>query len=208
MVTLVQLTSGAVSIAGRGRVLPAATMQRLMTAEQVLAQARREAEELVSEARGAASMIQKEAREAGGQAAQAIIQERLIVLAMEHQRLMHESRDQIIEMGLQIARRIIGSVDPAEATLRIAWRGLQYVRDRSTIRLRVAPSVAQEVRQRLGEIALKAPSPNMMEVVADSRIEDAGCILETDAGRIDATIESQLAAIEAVLREPAESAKP
>jgi type III secretion protein L len=34
-----------------------------------------------------------------------------------------------------------------------------------------------------------------VEVIGDARITDPGCVLETDAGLIDATVESQLAAI-------------
>jgi type III secretion protein L len=34
-----------------------------------------------------------------------------------------------------------------------------------------------------------------VEAIGDPRIADPGCVLETDAGLIDATIESQLAAI-------------
>ncbi|WP_430650099.1 FliH/SctL family protein [Bradyrhizobium liaoningense] len=43
--------------------------------------------------------------------------------------------------------------------------------------------------------------------MSDPRINDAGCILETDAGLVDATIESQLTLIEGGLRKSLEASK-
>jgi len=57
MVALVRLTSETVSVLGPGQILPAASTQALLEAEQLLTQARRDADALVDEARVAASRI-------------------------------------------------------------------------------------------------------------------------------------------------------
>ncbi|WFU14889.1 FliH/SctL family protein [Bradyrhizobium sp. CB3481] len=200
MVALVQLTSGSVNILGPGRILPAASAQALLDAEQVLNQARREAEALVEAARESASKIETAANEAGLQAAQAKMQERLIALAIEPLRIVEQSKDRIVDMGLQIARRILDTIAPDDGTVQLALRGFEFVGHAPFVRLRVAPSLVETVRRRLDEIVSVATSSAVVEVISDPCIKDAGCILETDAGLVDATIESQLRSIESALR--------
>ena len=200
MVALVQLTSGRVSILGPGRVLPAASAQTIVAAEQLLTQARRDADALVDGARETVGMIETAAKEAALIAAQATIEQRLTAIAVASLRIMEENQERIVDMGLQIARRVIDTIAPDDATVQLALHSLRFTGHSSFVRLRVAPAYIETVRRRLNELLLTATSRAVVELVSDSRVKDAGCILETDAGLVDATIESQLAAIEAGLR--------
>lgn len=209
MVALVQLTPASAGILGPGRILPARSAQTLIDAEQVLIQARREANALIDAARGSARAVEARAKEAGLAAAQAAIEARLTAIATESLRIMARNEEHIIDMGLQIARRIIDTIEPVEAAVQIALRGLKFAGHNSLVRVRVAPSLLEAVRNRLYEILPTATSRAVVDLIADARVNDAGCILETDAGLVDATIESQLAAIESGLRSVlSDSAKP
>ncbi|RTE88292.1 MULTISPECIES: FliH/SctL family protein [Bradyrhizobium] len=200
MVALVQLTPGGVSILGPGRVLPAASAQMIVDAEQLLDRARRDADALLQGAREAAGMIETTAKEAALTAAQATIEQRLAAIAVASLRIMEENQERIVDMGLQIARRIIDTVAPDDAAVQIALHSLRFTGHSSVVRLRLAPAHVETVRRRLNELLPTATSRAVVEVVSDPRVKDAGCILETDAGLVDATIESQLAAIECGLR--------
>ncbi|KYK45227.1 hypothetical protein A1D31_35580 [Bradyrhizobium liaoningense] len=187
--------------------MPAASAQALLQAEQLLTQARRDAEALVDEARVSASSIEAAAREAGLKEAQVTIQQRLVAIAAASLRVMEQNKERIVDLGLQIARRIIETTAPDEAAVRIALRGLRVVGHSPVVRLRVAPSLVEAVRGRVDEIVLAITSRAVVEVISDPRINDAGCILETDAGLVDATIESQLTLIENGLRKSLEASK-
>lgn len=200
MVALVQLTSGRVRILGPGRVLPAENAQTIVDAEQFLAQARRDADALVDEARENAGMIETAAKEAALIAAQATIEQRLTAIAVASLRIMEENQERIVDMGLQIARRLIDTIAPDDAAVQIALSSLKFTGHSSLVRLRVAPAHVETVRRELNELLSTATSRAVVELISDPRVKDAGCILETDAGLVDATIESQLAAIEAGLR--------
>ncbi|WP_445222839.1 FliH/SctL family protein (plasmid) [Bradyrhizobium sp. Pa8] len=200
MVALVQLTSGTVSILGPGRILPAASAQAIMDAEQLLSQARREGDALVDAARESANMIETAANEAGLAAAQATIEQRLIAIAAASLRIMEQSKERIVDMGLQIARRVLDTIEPDEAAVQIALRSLKFVGHSALIRMRVAPAHVEMVRKRLDEMLPMATSRAVVELIADPRVKDAGCILETDAGLVNATIESQMMSIENSLR--------
>ncbi|MGY3614221.1 type III secretion protein L [Bradyrhizobium sp. USDA 10063] len=200
MVALVQLTSGRTGILGPGRVLPAASAQTIVDAEQLLTQARRDADALVDGARETVGMIETAAKEAALTAAQATIEQRLIGIAVASLRIMEQNQERIVDMGLQIARRVIDTVVPDDAAVQIALNSLRFTGHSSLVRLRVAPAHVETVRRRLNQLLSTATSRAVVELVSDPRVKDAGCILETDAGLVDATIESQLAAIEAGLR--------
>ncbi|MER8447290.1 FliH/SctL family protein [Mesorhizobium sp. M1066] len=204
MVALVQLTPASAGILGPGRILPAGSAQALVDAEQLLMQARREADALIEAARVSARVIEANAKEAGLAAAQAAIEARLTAIATDSLRVMAQNEEQIVNMGLQIARRIIETVEPVEAAVQIALRGLKFAGHKSLVRLRVAPSLLEAVRSRLDEI-LPTLASRAVDLVADARVNDAGCIIETDAGLVEATIESQLAAIESCLRSSLET---
>ncbi|MGY3413246.1 type III secretion protein L [Bradyrhizobium sp. GM5.1] len=166
-----------------------------MDAEQLLAQARRDADG----ARETAGMIEAAAKEAGLTAAQATIEQRLTAIAVASLRIMEENQERIVDMGLQIARRLIDAIAPDDAAVQIALNSLKFTGHSSLVRLRVSPAHVETVRRQLNELLSTATSRAVVELISDPRIKDAGCILETDAGLVDATIENQLAAIEAAL---------
>lgn len=207
MVALVRLTSETISVLGPGQVLPAASAQALLQAEQLLTQAQRDAAALVDEARASASRIEAAAREAGLKDAQVTVQQRLGAIAVASLRVMEQNKERIVDLGLQIARRIIDTVSPDEAAVQIALRSLRVAGHSPVVRLRVAPSLVETVRGRVDEIVPAVTSRAVVEVISDPRINDAGCILETDAGLVDATIESQLTLIEGGLRKSLEASK-
>lgn len=200
MVALVQLMPVTAALLGPGRILPAESAQALVDAEQLLMHAQREADALIDAARDRARAIEAAAKDAGLAAAQAEIQARLTAIATQSLRILAQNEEQIIDMSLQIARRIIGTIELEEAAVQIALRSLKLAGRNALVRLRVAPSFLEAVRERLDDILPTATSRAVVNLIADARVKDAGCILETDAGLVEATIESQLAAIESGLR--------
>ncbi|ULJ74444.1 FliH/SctL family protein [Rhizobium gallicum] len=200
MVALVQLMPVTAALLGPGRILPAESAQALVDAEQLLMHAQREADALIDAARDRARAIEAAAKDAGLAAAQAEIQARLTAIATQSLRILAQNEEQIIDMSLQIARRIIGTIESEEAAVQIALRSLKLAGRNALVRLRVAPSFLEAVRERLDDILPTATSRAVVNLIADARVKDAGCILETDAGLVEATIESQLAAIESGLR--------
>ena len=65
---------------------------------------------------------------------------------------------------------------------------------------KVAPEMVETVRGRVSELRLAYPTVETFDVVEDPRLKGAACILETEAGVADASVETQLAAIEKSLR--------
>ena len=200
MVELVELSSGRAGLAGPGRVVPAELARSLLRIEALRAAAERDSREMLEAARAEVDRIRAEAREAGLAEAASEIQDRLFEIAEASVNVIARTEERIVDLALQIARRILGEFDEAEATARIAAHGLKLAAHSSFVRLRVAPAVAGAMDARLSDIIGTRMPLSAVEVVADPRVRDGGCVLETDAGLIDASVESQLAAIERGLR--------
>ena len=56
------------------------------------------------------------------------------------------------------------------------------------------------VKARLAELRADYPTIESMDVVEDSRLSGPACVLETEAGVADASVDTQLAAIERSLK--------
>lgn len=88
------------------------------------------------------------------------------------------------EMVLQIVRKTMAAV----------------IRTQRTATLKIAPELVETVRARVAELTAGFPTIETFDVVEDPRLKGAACILETEAGVADASVETQLAAIEKSLK--------
>jgi flagellar biosynthesis/type III secretory pathway protein FliH len=67
-----------------------------------------------------------------------------------------------------------------------------------TVRVRVHPDDLPAVEARREALATRAPAA-ALELVADETVGRSGCVIETPQGRVDARLETQLAALERAL---------
>jgi type III secretion protein L len=195
MVELVQLKPEAATLVGPGRIVPAELAVRLVELDQLRDETAHRAAALVQAAHDEVEAIRAAARAEGLAAATSEVQDRLFEIAEASLAVIARSEERIVALALQIAERIIGAINDDEVVRRVASRTLQLATHSSFVRLRVAPSAVASVREQLDAILPPSISAAAVEVIGDARITDPGCVLETDAGLIDATVESQLAAI-------------
>ncbi|MBG3877543.1 HrpE/YscL family type III secretion apparatus protein, partial [Desulfovibrio oxamicus] len=71
------------------------------------------------------------------------------------------------------------------------------VRSQQRVVVRVAPADERAVTEALGAMLQSAPgSASFLDVVADPRLERGACLLESELGVVDASLETQLKALE------------
>lgn len=191
-----------------GRVLRAPEAGLAMEAEALLAASRAEAERIRQAARLDADRIREEARREGLAAVEAEAQDRFFAITEASINQLARTEERIISLAIDIARRIIGDLPDHEAAERLARAALRRAAGSGMVRLRVAPAHAAMLRERVSALLTEGRSRLDIVVTDDPTINDTGCILETDAGMLDATIESQLAAIERHLRASLGEARP
>ena len=74
------------------------------------------------------------------------------------------------------------------------------IRTQRHVTLKVAPEMVSVVKERVSALRLDYPTVETFDVVEDPRLKGPACILETEAGVADASVETQLAAVERSLK--------
>lgn len=189
------------------------------TPEGIAERAREDAEAEVARAAGEAEALREFARQEGfaqGRAeAEAEVADTLATLrAMA--RGLSEQREAIEEaavreataLAVEIAARIVRA-DVAANPERVAdvMRGaIRRAADRSQLVARVSPIDLAACREAAPTILEEMGGIARFEVVDDPRVMPGSCVLETSAGDVDATFESQLGRVlEALIAPPDES---
>jgi type III secretion protein L len=103
---------------------------------------------------------------------------------------------QIARLSFDIVRRILSEFDDAELVARAARNALADFREAKAIRIRVHPSAEAEMRRMLAQHGLdRTGEPVAFTLETDDELGARACILSTDFVIIEATVDSQLAAI-------------
>ena len=98
----------------------------------------------------------------------------------------------VVSVVNQSVRKIVGDLDEDERIRRIVSTALAHVRGEQKVVVRVAPADEPTVSASLAAMTSSA----FLNVVADPRLSRGSCILESNLGVIDASLETQLKALE------------
>ena len=115
----------------------------------------------------------------------------IATLADTRRRMLVESTQDLAKLAGMIAKRVIGrevSVDP-KIVLGLVQEGLDVLGQYDRIQVRLGPdfeSVQQDLTNKLRSRGVE------YEVVIDSDLTPYGCVVETDLGRVDESIEARL----------------
>ncbi|NCD26713.1 MAG: HrpE/YscL family type III secretion apparatus protein, partial [Deltaproteobacteria bacterium] len=100
----------------------------------------------------------------------------------------------------QAIRKIIGDLDDNDRIVRIVRTALTNVRNQQHVTVRVAPADAAAVETAMAAMLQTAPGrTSFMDIIPDARLERGACLLESELGVVDASLETQLKALENAL---------
>jgi len=186
-----------------GPVVPAAALDVGARLQALVAEAERQAAALVAAARAEADAIRAEARRAGeaeGRArAEAEILEAQLAARSEAERVRAEALPGARALAARMAQKIVGRVvelDP-RAMAEIAAQALAAARARAgLVVLRVHPEDRASIEAQRPQLVARLAKAVELRLVADPTVSRYGCIVDSPAGRLDARLETQLAALE------------
>ncbi len=125
-----------------------------------------------------------------------------ILLEMRERRDMAlaEAERDLVRLSVKLAERIIGrDIETDEKTIaEIVAKALETARQHETVTVRVNPNdmrVVQAHRERFDN----AGRVRFLSIVADHRVSSGGCVIESEAGTVDARLETQLRVLERAL---------
>ncbi len=123
------------------------------------------------------------------------------------QKHIHTSEKIILQLGMATAEKIIGETlsEREEIILPIVKRALNEARDCVMVELFVHPKHYHFLRSESENLMSVFPKESDLYIIPDDKLQPDNCIIETELGRIDASIDTQLNQIKTRLFELLES---
>ena len=183
------------------RVVKAADAATVRSAAEIVAAAEAEAARIREDAKAAFEEERRKGYEKGLQDGKLEISMQKLELVDSSVAFMESVEQKMAEVVMKALRAFVVEVGDEEMVVQIVRKTMNAViRTQRQVTLKVAPGMVEAVRSRVAEFRVAYPTVDTLDVVEDPRLKGAACILETEAGVADASVETQLAAIEKSLK--------
>ena len=183
------------------RLVKATDVATVRSAAEIVAAAEAEAARIREEAKAAFEDERKRGYEKGLQDGKMEIAMQKLELVDKSVEFMESVEGKMADIVMRALRNCVVEIGDKEMVVQIVRKTMAAViRTQRHVTLKVAPEMASSVRGRLNELRADYPTIESMDVVEDERLKGPACVLETEAGVADASVETQLAAIERSLK--------
>lgn len=183
------------------RLVKVSDVATIRKAEEIIAAAEAEAARIREEAKISFEAEKKRGYETGLQNGKMEIAMQKLDLVDQSVAFMESVESKMADVVLKALKSFVTEVGDKEMVFQIVRKTMAAViRTQRHVTLKVAPDMAAAVRERLAELRADYPTVESMDVVEDDRMKGTACLLETEAGVADASVETQLAAIERSLK--------
>jgi len=176
-------------------------LEELDLARRAVATARQEAREMLDQARNQAAQERSRGYQEGLARAQAEAAGAAVALRVEATRLRAEAGDRLIRLAVQLAGQVVHHElrTAPEALEDIARAALAQVSWCQRITLRLHPDDAQHLSAAQPRLAEALDAGTELRLETDPTLAPGACLVETEAGAVDASVQVQLAALERAL---------
>lgn len=192
MDTLFRLTEEGISPAPGTAVIKASEYAAYTEASALLESARARAAEIGRLADEAYEERRKEGYADGLEAGRLELAEKMMDTVLSSVEFIENIENTVVSVVNQSVRKIVGDLGDHDRIVLIVKNALSNVRGRQQVTVRVAPCDEPHVSEALA--AMTAGS--YLTIIADPRLEKDSCILESDLGVVDASLSTQLKALE------------
>ncbi|NNE65821.1 MAG: hypothetical protein HKN33_04580 [Pyrinomonadaceae bacterium] len=192
----------------RRTVLKHRTLAAEAEARQIRAAADSYAEKVAREAEEAAEKAYAGALKKGGEAALAEYQHHVLASIEIREKALQNAEQDILRLSVKLAEKILGRElrNDREAVADIITNALENARQRENLLIRVNPSdlaVAKKEIERFRSFS----RAKFIDISADPRVGEGGCLIESEVGTVDARLETQFRVLETALLSKAEGEK-
>lgn len=191
--------------AAGGRRIEAEVFDAAARARELVARAEAEATAIRAVAEADAARVRAEADALGRAEGLARAAATLVEAARARDRRLAAVEREVLALAVEVARKILGrelALAPG-AVLDVVREALAAARDRREVALRVNPADATAVRAGADALARTLARAEGLAVREDPAVPAGGVVVETEAGLLDARLETQLALLRAALEEAA-----
>ena len=183
------------------RVVKAADVATVRSAAEIVAAAEARAAQIREDAKTAYEEERKKGYDKGIADGKTEIAMQKLDLVDSSVAFMENVEEKMSEIVMKALKSCVAEIGDREMVIQIVRKTMAAViRTQRQVTLKVAPELVETVRARVSELTVSFPTIETFDVVEDPRLKGSACVLETEAGVADASVESQLAAIERSLK--------
>jgi type III secretion protein L len=157
------------------------------------------------DATGLAARAREEGFAAGRAEGLRAVAATLVRVQRDSAALLAREESRIADLAIAIVSRIAPRLDPKRLVPALIAEAVREVSAEQFLQVRVHPDSFAPVEAELDEIRKSVPGVADVQVVADATQDPLGCVLASEAGKVEAGIAEQLAAIRAALHAVADS---
>ena len=189
------------TLASDRRLVKASEVATVQSAAEIVAAAEAEAARIREEAKTAFEEEKKRGFEKGLQDGKLEIAMQKLEQVDQSVAFMESVEEKMADIVMKALKSCVVEIGDREMVVNIVRKTMNAViRTQRHVTLKVAPEMVQTVKERVSALRLDYPTVETFDVVEDPRLKGPACILETEAGVADASVETQLAAIERSLK--------
>ena len=183
------------------RVVKAADVATIRSSAEIVAAAEAQAAQIREDAKAAYEEERKKGYDKGIADGKTEIAMQKLDLVDSSVAFMENVEEKMSEIVMKALKSCVAEIGDREMVIQIVRKTMAAViRTQRQVTLKVAPELVETVRARVSELTATFPTIETFDVVEDPRLKGSSCVLETEAGVADASVESQLAAIERSLK--------
>lgn len=177
------------------RIVRADAYASLVDAEAMLALARVQADAIVAGAQAAFVAEQERGYADGRESALMDQAEKMIETVGRTVDYFTNVENEMIDLVMMAVRKVVDGFDDREKTLIVVRNALAVVRNQKQMTLRLHPDEVDTVRARVNDLLAAYPGVGYLDILADGRLSTGSCILESEIGLVEASLEAQIAAL-------------
>lgn len=193
------LEKSSATIVPTARVLKRDEHAFIIEAQKIIEAARHEASLIKQQAVAEAEAARQEGFAKGQEEGKAVIADQILNTMSQSQAYFAKVEGIMVDLVMRAVRSVIGDLNQRDVAERIVRKALESTRNENHVTVRVSPTHADDLKARINQIVQAFPKIQFLDVQSDSRLPDHGCVLETEIGVVDASLETQLKAIEKAL---------
>jgi type III secretion protein L len=178
-----------------GPVVKRADFAAMVDAQEIVTAARRHAEALKARMQEQVEAARVTGYEAGIQQGRADFAASVVTTVAEMEAAFNRLELRIVNTVMGGLQQVLGRLEQRAVMEQLVRRVLNEARDRKQLKLRVSSTQYDDVNQWLGTVIKDYPDIDFIDVVKDPRAGVGTCVLESEFGAIDASLDVQLAAV-------------
>jgi type III secretion protein L len=181
--------------AAEGPIIPHEQFSAMLNARQLVAEAERYAQALRAQADSELAAARARGHAQGMEAARSEFAASVVEATARLESAYIGLEARIANTVMDALQRILGEVGEAERMRSIISRALAAVAHDKPVRLIVAAADFDTARRELAALRHEYPRVDVVELQKSAQAEPGSCVLESEYGRVDASLSTQLAAV-------------